>query len=99
MFCCPDDNLIKQQLKGLLVALEEPFSPSMYFFYQTKYLIYYIFLVEPFSFPYISSIQTKAQFLNIFAYKCTDGYNHKEKKQTLPWNEAVNHLRIVVLFI
>lgn len=63
-----------------------------------QHLIYDIFLVESSSSPYLSSSQIKAQFLKIFAYKCTGGYNHKEKKQTLTWNEAVNHVRIALPF-
>lgn len=77
-----------------------PWFPFFFFFVnQTQNLIYYLYLIKPFSFPYISSTQIKAHFLNIFAYKCTDGYKHKAKKQTLCWKEAVNHLRTVVHFI
>jgi len=65
---CPlDDVFTKQKQKvSSLVALEKAFSSLDFFFKNhTSYFIYYVFLVELFLFPCISSTQIKAQFPKI----------------------------------
>lgn len=91
----------KQKVSSLITLEESNFFclDFLFLFRKSNTVLNLLFIFnKTFFFPLHILYTNKSSFLNIFAYKCTDGYKHKEKKQSLCWNEVVNHLRIVVHF-